>query len=130
MTSRKVPLWFGGRTYEAFLDETPSGNWTMWTPPSEPPAPDNTEPKKFFHLGSESVPLPVDYKTLRNGDIVYFPNLLSPEQPETIIWHSNLMISQITIGETSMMHKTKDAAVKHARAIISFNHTTVTESKQ
>ena len=53
-----------------------------------------------------------------DGQIYYLPNILDPNKPEWGIWPQSVP----SVTWMQLVHKNREDAISHAKALLSFNH--------
>lgn len=72
-------------------------------------------------MAEQPVIKPADTKTIADGTIVYFPNLVRPWQPEQMIFYGPTFGANLHRMNTELIHISAEAAIQHANALLEAN---------
>lgn len=99
--------------------EVPSPEWLDFLEYTEAEEKPTSPPPKRATVNGITFEVP-DPKAVNDGELYYIPNLRYPLNPYTGIWPAT--IHEETAG---LIHKNRQAAVKHALALLAFNKATL-----
>lgn len=81
-------------------------------------------------MAEQPVIKPADTKTIADGTIVYFPNLLRPWQPEQMIFYSPTFGAKLHRMNAELIHTSAEAAIQHANALLEANKALIKRNEE
>lgn len=81
-------------------------------------------------MAEQPVIKPADTKTIADGTIVYFPNLVRPWQPEQMIFYGPTFGANLHRMNAELIHTSAEAATQHANALLEANKALIQHNEE
>lgn len=81
-------------------------------------------------MAEQPVIKPAETKTIADGTIVYFPNLVRPWQPEQMIFYGPTFGANLHRMNAELIHTSAEAAIQHANALLEANKALIQHNEE